>query len=322
MDYGRQLGTIEEVDTNRCIISIRLERDLAEFIATERYQLPATGFLFFEAVGEIQQIQRKKKALEELNNGRTQNPYLGNFLFDASQARRIKKTVELQPQDLLLSSANPGQKAAVEKVLAAEDLVLIQGPPGTGKTTVIAEICYQVALRGGRTLIASQANLAVDNALSRLVHNPVIRAVRKGRAEKVGEEGQPFLEDQVIGRWLENTANDCENNITQRLENIQIFSQLLASSQRFIAYFQAEEEFSQQQAKFNKNKLKVETNFKNQEKFYNETLAKQNKVESLIAGLENILNTAPNINWESPEVTNFLPLLQPYTEGNNLVENF
>ncbi|MCC5665924.1 translation initiation factor IF-2 N-terminal domain-containing protein [Nostoc sp. CHAB 5784] len=319
---GRQLGTVEEVDPNRCIISLRLERDLAEFMATERYKLPDTGFLCFEAVGDIQQIQRKKKALDDLNNGYTQNPYLGNFLFDASQARQIKTTIEIQPQDLLLSSANPGQKAAVEKVLAAKDLVLIQGPPGTGKTTVIAEICYQIALRGGRTLIASQANLAVDNALSRLVHNPVIRAVRKGRAEKVGEEGQPFLEDQVIGRWLENTAYDCENNLTQRLENIQVFSQLLASSQRFTAYFQAEEEFNRQQIKFKKNKLKVESDFKNQEKYYNETVEKQNEVESLIAGLENILNTAPNINWKAPEVTDFLPLLKPYTEGNSLVEEF
>ncbi|MEH2057156.1 MAG: translation initiation factor IF-2 N-terminal domain-containing protein [Nostoc sp.] len=319
---GRQLGTVEEVDPNRCIISLRLERDLAEHIAAERYQLPATGFLCFEAVGDIQQIQRKKKALDDLNNGYTQNPYLGNFLFDASQARQIKTTIELQPQDLLLSSANPGQKAAVEKVLAAKDLVLIQGPPGTGKTTVIAEICYQIALRGGRTLIASQANLAVDNALSRLVHNPVIRAVRKGRAEKVGEEGQPFLEDQVIGRWLENTANDCENNITQRLENIQTFSQLLASSLRFTAYFQVEEEFNQQQNKFHKNKIRLEINFKNQEKSHNETVEKQNEVESLIAGLENILNTGQNIRWEAPEVTDFLPLLKPYTEGDNSVEEF
>lgn len=319
---GRQLGTVEEVDPNRCIISLRLERDLAEYMAAERYKLPATGFLCFEAVGDIQQIQRKKKALDDLNNGYTQNPYLGNFLFDASQARQIKTTIELQSQDLLLSSANPGQKAAVEKVLAAKDLVLIQGPPGTGKTTVIAEICYQIALRGGRTLIASQANLAVDNALSRLVHNPVIRAVRKGRAEKVGEEGQPFLEDQVIGRWLENTANDCEKNLTQRLENIQTFSQLLASSQRFTAYFQAEEEFNQQQTKFNKNKLKVQASFNNQEKSYNETVEQHNGVESLISGLENILNTAPNINWEAPAVTDFLPLLKPYTEGNSLVEEF
>ncbi|MEH2069575.1 MAG: translation initiation factor IF-2 N-terminal domain-containing protein [Nostoc sp.] len=319
---GRLLGTVEEVDPNRCIITVRLERDLAEYMATERYKLPVNGFLCFEAVGDIQQIQRKKKALEDLNNGYTQNQYLGNFLFDASQARKIKTTIELQPQDLLLSAANPGQKAAVEKVLAAKDLVLIQGPPGTGKTTVIAEICYQIALRGGRTLIASQANLAVDNALSRLVHNPVIRAVRKGKAEKVGEEGQPFLEDQVIDKWLNNTANDCQNNLNQRTKNVQIFRKLLSSSKRFTAYLKVEEDFQEQQSKFYKNKFKLETNSKNQEKYYNDCLVQQNEVISLIYGLDNLLSTAPDINWESSEITNFLPLLKPYTEGNSLVEEF
>jgi MoxR-like ATPase len=110
---------------------------------------------------------------------------------------------------LLLCAANSRQKVSVEKVLPAEDLVLIQGLPGTGKTTVIAEICYQITLRGGRTLITSQANLAVDNTLSRLVYNPIIQAVRKGKSEKVGEEGQAFLEAQVIDRWLSNTTTDC-----------------------------------------------------------------------------------------------------------------
>ncbi|WP_348535390.1 AAA domain-containing protein [Komarekiella delphini-convector] len=319
---SRQLGSIEEVDPKRCIISVRLERDLAEYIAAERYQLPNTGFLCFEAVGDIKQIQRKKKALDDLNNGYTQNPYLGNFLFDASQARPIQKTIELQPQDLLLSSANPGQKAAVETVLSAKDLVLIQGPPGTGKTTVIAEICYQVALRGGRTLIASQANLAVDNALSRLVHNPVIRALRKGRAEKVGEEGQPFLEDQVIGRWLQNTATDCENNITKRLDNIENFRQLLTSSQRFTAYLKVEKEFNKKQDEFNQSKTNLEADYKKQEIAYKETKVQKSEVESLIIGLENLLDTVQNIDWEAPEVTIFLPRLQPYTEGNSLVKDF
>ncbi|MEO3706965.1 AAA domain-containing protein [Trichormus azollae HNT15244] len=110
---------------------------------------------------------------------------------------------------MLLSAANSGHKVSVKKVLPAEDLVLIQGPPGTGKTTVIAKICYQITLRGGRTLITYQANLAVDNALSRLVYNPIIQAVRKGKSEEVGEEGQAFLEAQVIDRWLSNTTTDC-----------------------------------------------------------------------------------------------------------------
>ncbi|HLO85214.1 MAG TPA: AAA domain-containing protein [Nostocaceae cyanobacterium] len=319
---GRKIGSIEEIDPKRSIITIRLERELAEHIAAERYQLPKTGFLFFEAVGEIQQIQRKRKALDDLNNGRTQNPYLGNFLFDASQARPIKKNIELRPEDLLLSAANPGQKTAVETVLAAEDLVLIQGPPGTGKTTVIAEICYQVALRGGRTLITSQANLAVDNALSRLVHNPVIRAIRKGKSEKVGEEGQPFLEDQVIGTWLENTANDCENNLSQRQENIQILTQLLESTERFTEYFKAEKKFSQQQSELKSEQVDVENNLKDQEAAYNKYLEKQAEIKSLILGLENLLNSGKDINWESPEVTNFLPLLKPYTEDNSLVQDF
>ncbi|MBD2207252.1 translation initiation factor IF-2 N-terminal domain-containing protein [Calothrix sp. FACHB-1219] len=319
---GRLIGSIAEIDQKRCTISLNLERDLADYLTSGRYQLPTIGFLCFEALGDIKQIQRKKKALDDLNNGRTQNPYLGNFLFDASQARPIQKTVELEPEELLLSTANPGQKAAVETVLSAEDLVLIQGPPGTGKTTVIAEICYQIALRGGRTLIASQANLAVDNALSRLVHNPVIRAIRKGRAEKVGEEGQPFLEDQVIGTWLENTAHDCETNLSKRRENVEFYRQLLASTAKFNAYFQAEAEFQQSQQDVNQRLPKLEGNVTKQEALYQEAVAKKNQIETLVSGLENLLK-APNIvNWEAPEVTNFLPHLKPYTENNHLVKTF
>jgi KaiC/GvpD/RAD55 family RecA-like ATPase len=319
---SRQLGSIEDFDPRRRLIHIRLERELAEYLTVERYQPPVTGFLFFEAAGDIQQIRRKKEALEQLKQGYTQNPYLGNFLFDASQARPIQKTVQLLPNDLLLSSANPGQKAAVETVLAAKDLVLIQGPPGTGKTTVIAEICYQVALRGGRTLITSQANLAVDNALSRLVHNPVIRAIRKGRSEKVGEEGQPFLEEHVIGTWLENTANDCEKNLSKRQQNVETLRQLLTYLPRFNAYLKLEEEYQQQQTQLKKNQAQLEITCREQETLYKVSLAQTNEIKSLLSGLENLLSAAPNINWESPEVVNFLPRLKPYTKDKVVVENF
>lgn len=319
---SRQLGTLEKLDPKNNIIHIKPERELVEYITAGNFQLPTKGYLFFDAAGDIKQIERKEKALEQLKQGRTQNPYLGDFLFDASQARTIKKTVKLQPQNLLLSAANPGQKASVEKVLAAEDLVLIQGPPGTGKTTVIAEICYQIALLGGRTLITSQANLAVDNALSRLVHNPVIRAVRKGKSEKVGEEGQAFLEDQVIDRWLANTATDCENNLQQRQENIQIISQLLASSQQFSTYLQLEAEFNHQQNQFQLEKSKLEESYQNQEIAYNQSLANKNELESLVDRLKKILKKPENINWDDSEIKEFLPLLEPYTEGDQTVENF
>ncbi|WP_246605431.1 AAA domain-containing protein [Sphaerospermopsis torques-reginae] len=319
---SRQLGTIEKIDPENNLIYIRIDRDLLEYIAAGNYQLPTQGYLFFDAAGDIKQIERKEKALEQLKQGRTQNPYLGDFLFDASQARPIEKTVQLNSQDLLLAAANAGQKASVEKVLAAEDLVLIQGPPGTGKTTVIAEICYQIALRGGRTLITSQANLAVDNALSRLVHNPVIRAVRKGKAEKVGEEGQAFLEEQVINKWLENTANDCESNLNLRRENLDILQQLLADLPRFTAYLKAEEKLHNKQKKSKDEQIKLEELYQSQETVYHELMENQTEIEILTQELKNILKKPKNINWDDPEIKEFLPRLQPYTLENQQVETF
>ncbi|MGB3509824.1 MAG: AAA domain-containing protein, partial [Microcoleaceae cyanobacterium] len=238
------LGNVEEINEQGKTIRVRLDSELVEKINQGNYQLPKRGFLSFEAAGDLIQIRRKRRALDDLNKGKTQNPYLGEFFFDASKARDSRKYIKLEREKLLLPTANNEQISAVEKVLTAPDLVLIQGPPGTGKTTVIAEICYQIALRGGKTLIASQANLAVDNALSRLVHSPVIRALRKGRAERVEAEGLPFLEDKVIGTWLENTADYCEGNLTGRLKNIELFNKFLPSLKRFEHYINLELEIA------------------------------------------------------------------------------
>lgn len=318
----RPLGSIEEVDPSSSIIRVRLDRDLADYITKGRYHLPAGGFLFFEARGEIAQIERKKKALEDLKKGSTQNPYLGRFFFDVSQARPSKKKVQLQPQDLLLSSANPDQRCSVEAVLSAPDLVLIQGPPGTGKTTVIAEICYQVARLGGRTLIASQANLAVDNALSRLVHNPIIRAVRKGKAEKVGEEGLPFLEEQVIGTWLQNTATDCEKSLSQRRDNVRVFHQLLTSLERFTAYLKAEEAFQREQQLLQNRRKTLESACTAGVSAHAEASEGLREVESLNAELQDLLKSAPAVNWQEPAVVNLLARLQPHATGEKLVRSF
>ncbi|MCF4968784.1 AAA domain-containing protein [Nostoc sp. CMAA1605] len=319
---SRQLGLIEGFDSQKCIIRVRLERELAEQMADGLYQLPSSGFLYFQAAGDIQQIRRKEIALDDLNQGRTQNPYLGNFLFDASQARGIKNTVQLQLDDLLLSSANPSQKAAVEMVLASEDLALIQGPPGTGKTTVIAEICYQVALRGGRTLIASQANLAVDNALSRLVHNPVIRAVRKGKAEKVGEEGQPFLEEKVINTWLNNTATYCENNLGQRLKDVKVLRELLILSQRFLEYLKLENVFQEEQSILETHKANLELSCANKTNEYQQVTEELIKIKSLKSAVDNLLNQVSLVDWQAPQLVNLWNSLLPYISTDIYVRDF
>jgi DNA polymerase III delta prime subunit len=300
------LGAIEEVDRKKGFIRVRLDSQLVEKIGEGRYLLPQKGFLSFEAAGDLTQIKRQKKALDDLEMGIAQNPYVGEFFFDASKARPLQTTVQLKPQDLLLSGANDDQVAAVEAVLSAPDLVLIQGPPGTGKTTVIAEISYQVALRGGRTLIASQANLAVDNALSRLIHSPVIRALRKGRAERVEEEGLPFLEDKVIGNWLRNTADDCEQRLVKQRENIKFFRELLVSSEHFYGYLREEEKLQESQEELRWYKVELEETCRTQEGVYQKAEAKQREiVEYLLPGLE-LLISHSSINWEDVAVSNLL----------------
>ncbi|MBD2235385.1 DNA helicase [Aulosira sp. FACHB-113] len=318
---GRELGTIESIEVESSRIRVRLDSEIFDLISGGLYQLPDTGFLSFEAAGDIVQIKRKKKALQDLEYGRTQNPYLSQFLFDASKARLPQEIITIQQQNLLLKTANSFQKSAVEIVLAAPDLALIQGPPGTGKTTVIAEICYQVALRGGRTLIASQANLAVDNALSRLQHNPVIRAVRKGKRGSVAPEGEQFLEDRVIGRWLQNTATDCEKNLSIHIDNINILPQLLASSQKFEAYLNLEKTFDFNQRRLQEYVNNLKSNKQIIENQHNLAKTKQTELEFLLSSLNDLLVSFPQINWTESKVSHLFVRLQPYINSHRAAQN-
>lgn len=318
----KKLGSIAEIDAKNRAIKVLLDDDLVDRLREGLYQLPARGFLYFEAAGDIHQINQKKKALEHLRLGRTQNPNLSKFLFDATQARNPSSIVKLSPQNLLKSNSNFDQIAAVEMVLSAPDMVLIQGPPGTGKTTVIVEICYQVALRGGKTLIASQANLAVDNALSRLVHNPVIRGLRRGKAEKVQAEGQAFLEENVINQWVENTASDCEDRLSTNQERVKVLQELLTPYQRFTKYLQSESEWIDRQQEFQERKLELEKSSQQQENIYQSANARKQHLESLVVDFKKIIKPPAKMNWLDPDVVSFLPLLQPYAKGDSVVDKF
>ncbi len=114
----RSLGLIEYVAPERSLIRIDLESDVSESIAGGYYQLPAAGYLFFEATGDISQIKRKKEALNHLQWGRTQNPYLADFFFDAAKARSPQRHIQLQQQDgssgvVVISEANQKSKLIV-----------------------------------------------------------------------------------------------------------------------------------------------------------------------------------------------------------------
>ena len=307
---GRELGIIETIDQKQCLIRIHLESEILHLLDNNEYQIPNTGYLSFQAFGDRVQINRKREAITKVKKGEAENPALGEFLFNVAEAKTPAKIINLNSEDLLLKTANPGQISAVETVLSAPDFALIQGPPGTGKTTVIAEICYQVALRGGRTLVASQANLAVDNALSRLIHNPVIRAVRKGNQNSVNHEDAGFLEANVVTTWLTNTANSCEQKLLQKQRKVNILQKISRNETLFTRYVQFEAEFTDktQQLQLRKDSLKQQY-IGLQE---NQTLDKRNEQELQIALEKLSVLKQPDINWFDFEINQILTDLQAH----------
>lgn len=161
----------------------------------------------------LQNAIKKITSPSESPNGKPVNFQLGKYLFDSSLARPIYDTSKIDlnsvhGQDLRdheLLKLNDSQRKAVLAAVYATDISLVQGPPGTGKTTVIAEMIWQMirANPQGKILLTSETNLAVDNALDRLLNeksvNPklvrnltLIKPLRFGRMRKMDEEGARY----------------------------------------------------------------------------------------------------------------------------------
>jgi hypothetical protein len=176
--------------------------------AVKKYEntLPATGFLAVSAVGDLALIRRQREELQRLQKESGFAPFVSAYLFDITQARVPDRWHEIAPQDWLRTDMNPDQRKAVQMMVSTPDLSLIQGPPGTGKTTMIAEAVYQLARQGKTVLVASQANLAVDNALERLGDTPVIRALRLGAK---ADKESPFTPEHALGSYYRSVAKAC-----------------------------------------------------------------------------------------------------------------
>src|SRR5690606_26872801 len=92
---------------------------------------------------------------------------------------------------------NEDQKAAIFKVMSAQDYALVLGMPGTGKTTTIAHIIRALVLQGKSVLLASYMHTAVDNILLKIrndVEQQRIRLLRLGTGSKVHPLVKEFAE--------------------------------------------------------------------------------------------------------------------------------
>ena len=175
------------------------------------------GFIANSRIGDFALNNRLLRALSDLRAGKATSNNLGNWIFDISKARAPKgQSPNVVWSDWGGEHLNESQKKIVLRALQSPDVFLCQGPPGTGKTTVIAEIVYQLTRQGKRVLIASQTNLAVNNALSKLLNYPNIRAIRLGSDRKMDESVEPIRDQNILRTFFTGV----ERNIQKQYLNL------------------------------------------------------------------------------------------------------
>ncbi|MDF0727106.1 AAA domain-containing protein [Cytobacillus sp. S13-E01] len=200
----QDIGKVLKANRSASTVEVELSRFMEEQARRQRLDIHPKEVVFSN-FATLSQVKRLRQGFKQLENGQAANRELERLLFENKPpVKAVKKRATLQFHNRL----NEFQQEAVIGAMSAEDLYVIQGPPGTGKTTVISEICLQNAKAGLRTLVASQSNLAVDNALGRLLANKDIRILRVGRTESIEEEGKKFIEENVGQYWKDHTLQD------------------------------------------------------------------------------------------------------------------
>lgn len=188
----------------------------------EAFESKAVTTIIPILTGDLEKISRLKNTFTKATTGaELVNPRLQRFIFNSEEATKIQDIDLILRKEglvykelcehLLNSRVNESQKEAIIKAMYAEDLAVIQGPPGTGKSTAIAEMIWQLVRKGlqqgnkrERILLTSETNLAVDNAISRIVNDKtnLVKPVRFGGEEKLESEGLQFS-IELMKRWVE-----------------------------------------------------------------------------------------------------------------------
>jgi superfamily I DNA and/or RNA helicase len=117
---------------------------------------------------------------------------------------------------------NESQINVVESALGLRDnqMLIVVGPPGTGKTEVIAKSAYELARRGEKVLVTSHTNIAVDNALEKLIDKKDIEIIRVGRPEKISDELKKVMLSKVVYEKAPKNLVDEINELKQNINNL------------------------------------------------------------------------------------------------------
>lgn len=248
-------GKLLKVNYPNLIFDIDVEDDKKDAIVNA-FESKTINTIVPILTGDLEKISRLKNTFTMATTGQELvNPRLQNFIFDSSQATKTQDIDLILRHDgsvykdlcihLLNPHVNESQKQAIIKAMFADDLAVIQGPPGTGKSTAIAELIWQLVRKGlqqgnkrERILLTSETNLAVDNAISRIINNKtnLVKPVRFGGEEKLESEGLQFS-IELMKRWVEKgdsclTIEESEEENDSKVESDLILKNWLGNISR------------------------------------------------------------------------------------------
>lgn len=191
-------GVIESV--NGLSVTLYLDREPRRPIRS--------GVLLPDNNASSVKLRRERNALEAVRHGSSAlvRPSLPDLVLHPEDVAPLAMP-DLADVEWVQDLDAPKQEA-VAATLGSDDFVVVEGPPGTGKTAFIAEVVAQTLRRDpqARILIASQTNVALDNALQRVQGlGDEISLLRIGNAtySKIASEVHHLTADVQLRRMRE-----------------------------------------------------------------------------------------------------------------------
>jgi len=214
---------VSYADSDRMVVTLPDNGKIAEIQAADQvgvqlYFDEKSYQLMFDALDSVMQAKNNRLAyLRDLFYSTSQQA--GHFSFDR----------------IYLPWLNESQALAVNKVLTAQDVMVVHGPPGTGKTTTLVEAIFETLKRESQVLVCAQSNMAVDWISERLVDRGV-NVLRIGNPSRVNDKMLSFTYERRFEshpdypqlwsirksiRELKQNRKKAGNSFHQKLERLQ-----------------------------------------------------------------------------------------------------
>jgi DNA replication ATP-dependent helicase Dna2 len=180
--FGQTIGVVAEQTKN----SLTILFDISKKLSSEAPLKIAEPVILYDSAATI--IQEKAKE---------DGPHVSRFV----QIPDVTPPKPTERRDVIVKQydLDPEKQAIVEDIASMPEWEYraVEGPPGTGKTTTIAATAVEAVERGDNVLITSHTNVAVDNALERILqlrNDLKDLVIRIGHPAKASKIMRPFID--------------------------------------------------------------------------------------------------------------------------------